>query len=64
MFYLITSHLDEGLAEKFPTIARRLAKEGLKLGVDPIPVVPAAHYMVGGIRVDEIDEFFVQTKAT
>ena len=58
--YLITSHLDEGLDEKFPTIARRLAKEGLKLGVDPIPVVPAAHYMVGGIRVDEIGRAFVR----
>ena len=58
--YLITSHLDEALDEKFPTIARRLATEGLKLGVDPIPVVPAAHYMVGGIRVDEIGRAFVR----
>lgn len=58
--YLITSHLDDALDEKFPTIARRLAKEGLKLGVDPIPVVPAAHYMVGGIRVDEIGRAFVR----
>ena len=52
--YLITSHLNEALDDKFPTIAGRLQKEGLKLGVDPIPVVPAAHYMVGGVEVDNI----------
>ena len=52
--YLITAHLDLPWTEKFPTIARRLEEEGLILGKDPIPVVPAAHYMVGGIRVDEI----------
>ena len=46
--YLVTSHLDLPWHEKFPTIARRLADEGLELGTDPIPVVPAAHYMVGG----------------
>ena len=52
--YLITAHLALPWTEKFPTIARRLEEEGLILGKDPIPVVPAAHYMVGGIRVDEI----------
>ena len=58
--YLITSHLDEPLDDKFPTIAKRLSKEGLKLGQDPIPVVPAAHYMVGGVRVDHIGRAFVR----
>ncbi|MAF93748.1 L-aspartate oxidase [Candidatus Woesearchaeota archaeon] len=58
--HLITSHLDQPLEEKFPTIARRLAQEGLKLGVDPIPVVPAAHYMVGGVCVDDIGRAFVR----
>jgi len=59
--YLVTSHLDkEGLARKFPTIAGRLAKERLELGVNPIPVVPAAHYMVGGIRVDAIGRAHVR----
>ena len=58
--YLITSHLNGNLEEKFPTIAHRLAKEGLKLGVDPIPVVPAAHYMVGGVRVDDIGRAFAR----
>ena len=58
--YLITSHLDEALEDKFPTIAGRLRKEGLQLGVDPIPVVPAAHYMVGGVEVDAIGRAFLQ----
>jgi L-aspartate oxidase len=58
--YLITSHLDEPLKEKFPNIARRLGEDGLELGEDPIPVVPAAHYMVGGVRVDDIGRAFVR----
>lgn len=52
--HLVTAHLDLPWKEKFPTIARRLQEDGLVLGKDPIPVVPAAHYMVGGVRVDEI----------
>ena len=52
--YLYTSHLDsEFLQQRFPTIQSHLAKFNLKLGVDAIPVTPAAHYMVGGIMVDE-----------
>ncbi|MFZ8906019.1 MAG: L-aspartate oxidase [Poseidonia sp.] len=57
--HLITSHLDLPWQEKFPTIARRLDQEGLQLGTDPIPVVPAAHYMVGGVRVDDIGRAFL-----
>jgi len=59
--YLVTSHLDgQLLKDKFPTITKRLAIEGLELGKDPIPVVPAAHYMVGGIRVDSIGRAYVR----
>ena len=39
--------------ERFPTIQARLQIHGLDLGVDALPVAPAAHYMVGGISVDE-----------
>ena len=53
--YLVTSHLNaEELQSHFPTIQQRLARNGLKLGVDALPVAPAAHYVVGGIDVDEI----------
>lgn len=51
--WLVTEHLDaERLSERFPTIQRMLADLDLRLGVDPIPVRPAAHYTVGGIAVD------------
>ncbi len=61
--YLVTSHLNDiDLPSKFPTISQRLTKEGLTLGKDPLPVVPAAHYMVGGIRVDSIGRAYLQGK--
>ena len=52
--WLITSHLStEAVQARFPTITQRLQMHGLELGVDPLPVAPAAHYIVGGINVDE-----------
>jgi len=51
--WLLTEHLDfDHLNQEFPNIAQRLERNGLKIGPDPIPVAPAAHYMVGGIAVD------------
>ena len=50
---LITEHLDKDeLINKFPNINEKLLSYGITLGLDPIPVIPAAHYMVGGVRVD------------
>ncbi len=40
------------LCERFPTIWERCAEAGYDLGADLVPVAPAAHYMVGGVRVD------------
>ena len=52
---LVTEHLDrEGLRQSFPTICSKLEEYGIDLGSDPIPVTPAAHYMVGGISVDSM----------
>ena len=36
--------------ERFPNIAARLRGLGLDLAREPVPVVPAAHYMCGGVR--------------
>lgn len=52
--YLDCTHLDpEGFDAHFPTIKEKC----LSLGIDPqkdmIPVVPACHYMCGGVNVDQ-----------
>jgi L-aspartate oxidase len=40
------------LHKRFPGISAFLAQHGLDLGRDLIPVRPAAHYLMGGIRTD------------
>jgi L-aspartate oxidase len=40
------------LAERFPGISAFLAQYNFALGRDLIPVGPAAHYLMGGIRTD------------
>jgi len=51
--YLSLAHLDpEFVRRRFPTIAQACASAGLDLTRDPIPVSPAAHYMMGGVETD------------
>jgi L-aspartate oxidase len=51
--YLDQSHLDpERVRRRFPGITAACAQFGLDFARDPIPVRPAAHYMVGGVRTD------------
>lgn len=40
------------LAERFPTIDAAVRERGLDWAVSPIPVTPAAHYLMGGVTTD------------
>lgn len=40
------------LAARFPSLHRHTAALGFDWAVDPLPVVPAAHYWMGGIQTD------------
>jgi len=40
------------IARRFPHITRRVQELGYDIFRDPIPVVPAAHYMCGGVVTD------------
>uniref|UniRef100_UPI0040573FFE L-aspartate oxidase n=1 Tax=Agathobacter sp. TaxID=2021311 RepID=UPI0040573FFE len=42
----------ETIKEHFPNICKRCLEEGYDVLKEPIPVVPAQHYFMGGIKVD------------
>jgi L-aspartate oxidase len=49
--YLDISHRPAArVRQRFPNIAAELKRWGFDLTREPIPVVPAAHYMCGGVR--------------
>jgi L-aspartate oxidase len=51
--HLDMTHLGAAFVEgHFPTIVARLRELGIDPVVEPIPVVPAAHYTCGGVLVD------------
>ncbi len=52
--YLDATHLDNNeLMAHFPNIYAKCKEIGIDITKDFIPVVPAAHYVCGGIKVDE-----------
>jgi len=71
---LHTFHLDtKEIQQKFPTIQARLNQLGedqvllrdggpLELGEHALPVAPAAHYFVGGVRVSGQGEVYAQSQ--
>ncbi len=53
LVYLSLRGLDSPFVhERFPNISERLREWGLDLARDLLPVAPAAHYCMGGIRTD------------
>jgi L-aspartate oxidase len=51
--YLDCRHINElELKEHFPNITKKCATLNIDIANDLIPVVPAAHYQCGGIKVD------------
>ncbi len=51
--FLDLSHLDSNLVqERFPNIMKNCLKYGLDINNEMIPVAPAAHYMMGGVKTD------------
>jgi L-aspartate oxidase len=52
--FLDATHLDKnGLLDHFPNIYHKCLEIGIDITKDFIPVVPAAHYLCGGIKVDK-----------
>jgi L-aspartate oxidase len=51
--FLTLAHLDPAyVRRRFPTVTSMCRQAGLDLARDPIPVGPAAHYMMGGVETD------------
>jgi len=60
--YLDATFIDsEELKEHFPNIHKKCLSTGIDITRDMIPVVPAAHYICGGIKVDQNGKTWIRS---
>lgn len=52
VFLDLTSNTEQQIAARFPTIYSTCVAYGINPAKEPVPVSPAVHYMMGGIRTD------------
>lgn len=58
--YLDCRHINaRKLVQHFPNINEKCKSLGINITKDPIPVVPAAHYQCGGIKVNSIGRTWI-----